>query len=78
VENISKEHSKTELQRLNLKKSQIKVHEIIDDDEFIDDDSMMMNMEGQAAEAQKLNASPTKRDMQDEASINGRLAERNY
>ena len=41
VENISKEHSKTELQRLNQNTPEIKVHEITDD---WNDYSMKMNM----------------------------------
>ena len=39
----SREHSKTELQRLNKKISQIKVHEIID--EYCKDDSKEVNMD---------------------------------
>jgi hypothetical protein len=77
VGNISREHSKTELQRLNLKKSQIKVHEIVDDD-LCNDDSMMMNMEILAAEAHKTKASPSERGHTDKASIIGVLAETNY
>jgi hypothetical protein len=42
VEHTSKEHSKTELQRLNQKTTQIKVHEIIDDENT--NYSMKMNM----------------------------------
>ena len=42
AELTSREHSKTELQRLNQTRSQIKVHEIIDD--YCKDDSMELNM----------------------------------
>jgi hypothetical protein len=53
VENTSKEHSKTELQRLNQKTTQIKVHEIKDDDN--NDDSMKMNT-SKAAETSQITA----------------------
>ena len=50
MENTSKEYSKTELQRLNQNKSQIKVHEIIDE-QLCNDDSMVMNIDKQASVA---------------------------
>ena len=76
AENISREHSKTELQTLSLQKSQIKVHEIIGD--VSRDDSMAMNINKQVSEASKTSASPVKGEQQNEASIKKKAGESNW
>jgi len=75
VENTSKEHSKTELQRLNQKMTQIKVHEITDD---CNDYSMKMNMNKQAAKASQTADIVSKSEGRDEVGIEGKFAEVNH
>ena len=62
---------------MNLKKSQIKVHEIIVDD-LSNDESMKLNMDIKAAKAGETNASPRERGQTDKASNVGGLAGKNY
>merc|ERR1712166_795720 len=74
AENTSKEHSKTELQRLSQKGPELKVHEIIDDSDVV---SKKMNM-NVAEEAKETTTALIKSEGRDRVGIEGRLTEASH
>ena len=73
AENISKEHSKTELQRLSHMGQEIKVHEIIDDENKL---SSMETTEKLLLEADDASAAANSGEQGAKAGIDGKLAGR--
>ena len=73
AENISKEHSKTELQRLGHVGQEIKVHEIIDDENKL---SSMETTEKLLLEADDASAAANSGEQGAKAGIDGKLAGR--
>ena len=75
AENISKEHSKTELQRLGHVGQEIKVHEIIDDENK--QNSMKTTLRVQAEEATQASATAISGEGGGKAGVEGKYAARN-
>ena len=73
AENISKEHSKTELQRLSRKGQEIKVHEIIDDESKL---NSVETTEKPLLEADDASAAANSGEQGAKAGIDGKLAGR--
>lgn len=75
AENISKEHSKTELQRLSHMGQEIKVHEIIDDESKLN--SMKTTTRQQAQEADEASGTAVSGEQADKAGIESKFVARN-
>jgi len=74
AENISKEHSKTELQRLSHMGQEIKVHEIIDDESKLNSTETAVRLPQEANEA---SAAAISGERGDKAGIESKFTARN-